>query len=109
MGTTGPLPRGIARLGRGADHPPHLALRSRTSRNCFTSPRCTTGTAELYKFYPQYSVCYINRCDLLSQWWEGWGINYVRSASRKCVGQCCDMKVGECIDLAPSPVTEHKL
>jgi hypothetical protein len=54
MGTGGPFPRGKARLGRDADHSPHLVPRSRMSRSYISSPPSASvacsGTA-LLKYY----------------------------------------------------------
>jgi hypothetical protein len=62
MGTGGPLPRGNkVRLGRNADHSPHLLPRSWMSRNYTSSPplrlhRCVVGLLYLFMVSFQLSI-----------------------------------------------------
>jgi hypothetical protein len=56
-GYQGSFPRGKARPGRDADHPPHLVPRSKMSRSCTSSPRCAS-TGALWDCFTFYLLSY---------------------------------------------------
>jgi hypothetical protein len=79
------FPGGKARLGRNADHSPHLVPRSRMSRSYISSPLWRLHCVAGHLYFLLFTVFASNSLHSVSKFWVGVQSNLKRNCSSKCV------------------------